>query len=82
MSIPPVDKMSLYLRDLGELLKEEAVMARSELQEAPSDDKPYARGQLMALYRVISLMQQQAKAFGIELNEIALQDIDPDRDLL
>jgi hypothetical protein len=82
MSALPVDKLSLYIRDLGELLKEEALTARSDLQKAAIDDKSYASGQLMAFYRVISLMREQARAFGIDLSELALQDIDPDRDLL
>lgn len=52
-----VNKMSLYLHDLGELLKEEALMARSEFQKSASEDRSYARGEVMAFYRVISLMQ-------------------------
>ena len=82
MSALPADKMSLYLHDLGALLKEEALAAHSELQEASSDDKLYAQGQLMAFYRVISMMQEQARAFDIDLKTLALDDIYPDRDLL
>ncbi len=82
MSALPADKMSLYLHDLSVLLKEEALTARKELKEASGDEKLYAQGQLMAFYRVISLMQQQAKAFDIDLKILALDDIDPDRDLL
>jgi hypothetical protein len=82
MSEPGGDKLSLYLHDLGELLKEEALIARSESQKAAIEDRSYARDEAMAFYRVISLMQQQARAFGIDLDVIALSDIDPDRDLL
>ncbi|QDU62780.1 hypothetical protein Pan216_36500 [Planctomycetes bacterium Pan216] len=37
---------------------------------------------LMAYHEIVSLMQSQAHAFGIPLEEIALGDIDPERELL
>lgn len=36
----------------------------------------------MAFYHVISLMQDQALGFGIDLKDLKLESIDPDRDLL
>ncbi|WP_214467820.1 hypothetical protein [Microbacterium flavescens] len=43
---------------------------------------PFEAGRLFAYVEVISLMQQQAVAFGIDLTELGLDDIDPERDLL
>ena len=70
-----------YLYDLAVLLKEKAFEAKGS-KENDSAGKDYNLGRSMAFYEVISLMQQQAQAFGIPLNEIALADINPDRDLL
>lgn len=39
-------------------------------------------GRLMAYHEVISLMQQQARAFGVPLENLNLNDIDPERGLL
>jgi hypothetical protein len=72
----------LYLRDLGVLLKETALKAREERKSASEDEREYAEGRLMAMHEVVSLMQQQAHAFGIELETLGLADIEPEKDLL
>lgn len=70
-----------YLLDLGTLLEEQAVRARRESNaNHPADS--FALGRLMAYHEVISLMQQQARAFGVPLENLNLNDIDPERDLL
>lgn len=69
-----------YLLDLGTLLKAQAVTAKRESKADPTDS--FALGRLMAYHEVISLMQQQAQAFGLPLESLNLNDIDPDRDLL
>jgi hypothetical protein len=45
-------------------------------------DYNYSLGYLMAYHEVISLLQQQAVAFGISLESLGLHDIDPENDLL
>lgn len=69
-----------YLFDLGTLLREKAFEAKRSRQEGTNED--YHIGRLMAYYEVVSLMIHQAEVFGIELSEINLTEIDPDRDLL
>ena len=70
-----------YLLDLGLLLKEQAREAKmSILNKSRSDD--FARGRLMAYHEVISLMKEQAIAFGLGLEDLNLHDIDPEKDLL
>lgn len=66
-----------YLRDLGFLLKE-------KVDEMNSDTKnsDYISGYKRAFYEIISLMQNQAIAFQIDLSKINLEKIDPDADLL
>ncbi|GLI28277.1 hypothetical protein ARHIZOSPH14_25190 [Agromyces rhizosphaerae] len=74
---------ALYLRDLGELLKESALSARDDRDETPvGADRAFADGRLMAYHEVVSLMQQQAVAFGIDIGGLSLEDIDPGRDLV
>jgi hypothetical protein len=72
-----------YLFDLGFLLKEYALETKAKKdKEIEENVKVYYTGELMAYHRVISLMQQQAEAFGIPLSDLRLEDIIPDRDLV
>lgn len=72
-----------YLADLGDLLKREALRAKIQAsEEVGKSDHQFALGRLMAYYEVVSLMLQQAEAFGIAASDICLQDFDPDRELL
>lgn len=70
-----------YLHDLALLLKEQALTARTERDSAPAADREYAIGRLMAYHEIVSLMQQQATAFGIDPAELGLDDISAERDL-
>lgn len=72
-----------YLRDLGDLVKRSALNARAKRDSSSTEhDRAFESGRLTAYYEMVSLMQQQAIAFGIELGDVALDDIDPERDLL
>jgi hypothetical protein len=76
----PIDD---YLRDLGQLVKELALEAKaSKISAAGTDRYDYELGRLTALHEVVSLTQQQAKAFGLDLAALALDDITPERDLM
>ena len=73
-----------YLRDFGLIIKEKALDAKKSANETvvTDGDRGFSLGRLMAFHEVVSLMQQQAGAFGISLAEIGLDDIDPEKDLL
>ena len=73
----------LYLRDLGNLVKEAARKVKTDYG-GPSEDErsDFNLGRLSAMHEIVSLMQQQAEAFGLSLAELEIEDIDPDRDLL
>lgn len=71
-----------YLLDLGSLLREEALKAKRDRDNASGESKSFEQGRLMGFYEVISLMQQQARAFNIPMGEIGLEDVEPERDLL
>ena len=68
-----------FLHDLGILLKEMALEAKQTAEYSQTD---FAVGYMAGFHRVISLMQQQAEAFGIPLQELALDGIDPDAELV
>lgn len=68
-----------YLGDLGVLVRELAIEAKQDVERKDSD---FSAGYLAGFHRVVSLMQQQAEAFGIPLDEIGLDGIDADEDLV
>lgn len=68
-----------YLRDLGPLLVGLARDAREAAERSGSD---FERGRLMGLYQAVSLLAQQADAFGMQRDEVGLNGVDVDNDLL
>ena len=67
------DKYKNYLTDLGTLISEyseEAIKKHKITAGSTSSDKEYNAGYMMAFHRVVTLMQQQAEAFGIKKSEI------------
>ena len=71
-----------YLRDLGLLIREQALQSRKDADTAAADDMPFQLGQNMAYYAVTSLMLQQAAAFDLSPDDVGLADLSPDHDLL
>lgn len=68
-----------YLRDLGPLVLE---YARAAKRRAQSKDDDFEKGQHIAFYAVLSLMKQQAIAFGLSEKAIGLDGVDLERELL
>jgi hypothetical protein len=77
------DTIKNYLFDLGGLIKEYALAAVVE-REKQSDRsaQEFYDGYVQGFHRVVSLMQQQAQAFGIDLKDLQLAGVEPDRDLV
>ena len=72
-----------YSRDSATLLKKMARDAKREAMAAKGTaDESFQLGSLMAFHTVISLLQQQARAFQIPLTELDLADIEPEKELL
>ena len=73
-----------YLFDLGDDIKRRAFEAKAERDASRPGSKKYSLhvGRLLAFNEVISIMQQNASGLGISLEELRLQDVDPDRDLV
>lgn len=69
----------LMLIDVSRELLERARAARAGAERSESD---YDKGRHFALYEVLSLLSQQADAFGIDRTTIGLGGVDPERDLL
>ena len=77
------DPSENYLRDLGALVKERALEAKRQKDTAAGTERhDYETGRLMALHEVVSLMQDQAQAFGLDLSALSLDDVAPERDLV
>lgn len=71
-----------YLRDLGYLVREAGEQAKKDAARASESDRLFQQGRLMAYYEVLSLMQQQAEAFQLPLEELALDGFHAERDLI
>jgi|FLYL01.1.fsa_nt_gi hypothetical protein len=72
-----------YLLDLVALILEDAREAKRERDAAKKkSDRDFHDGRLAAYREVISLMQNQAAAFGISLDSIGLNKIDPEKELV
>jgi hypothetical protein len=70
----------LMLADVVAELVSMAAAAKEEAAAMTGDD--FAKGRLFALYEAISLIAQQADAFGIDRADVGLGGVDPERDLL
>lgn len=73
---------ALYLGDLGYLIREAGEAVKDDVAAANEEDRLFEQGRQMAYYEVLSLMQQQANAFELPLDDIRLNGLDPERDVL
>jgi hypothetical protein len=73
------NSVELMIVDVGRELFNKAKAIKAE---AGRSESVYDKGRHFAYYEVISLMVQQADAFGIDLALIGLEGVDPERDLL
>jgi hypothetical protein len=73
----------LYLYDLGTLLKgpRSTPDGRQPKRRRPRRRRS-DRGAPWPYYEVVSLMKDQATAYGLDPAHLSLADIDPDQDLL
>ncbi len=72
-----------YVRDLGLFLKEKALDAKLDRDSARGGkDEDLNLGRLMAFYEVLSLMQDQAAVFDLDLAAIGLEGFNLDAELL
>ncbi len=71
-----------YLLATNELLLGFAREAKRQADRTRNTEAGnFDAGYLTGFHRAISLMQQQAPAFGLSLNELGLEEMDPNRDL-
>ncbi len=84
-----VARYQAFLWEVGDYIREDALEARDRVAKDRADtstpehdpSKMFHLGGMLSYYSLVSWMQQVAEPFGIPLEELALQDIDPDRDL-
>jgi hypothetical protein len=76
------EKFKHYLFDLGRLVREYALAAVEERQkQEDTASLEFYDGYILGFHRIVSLMQQQAPAFEIELKDLQLEGLEPDHDL-
>lgn len=68
-----------FLIDLGTLLRERAVAAHDMAKRNPSE---FQGGVAHGYYEVLSLIESQAEAFGLPLDDIGLKGFSVDDELL
>ncbi len=77
------DEFRCYVSDPATILVESAGEVKRQRDSAnEASTRDFECGRLMAYNEVISLMQQQALAFGFTLKDVGLENIDPDRDFV
>lgn len=78
------NKYALYLFDLGPIIKERSFRAKIDRDASPrpSAEYDFNAGRVLGFNEIISILQDQARAFGIPLEDLRIQDIDPDKDLV
>ena len=72
----------LYIKYIGDLLKDNAKKAKLEADNPKEGDADYNTGYFMAYHEVIAIMKNRAPLFDLEQEDIALADIEPERDLI
>ncbi len=84
MKIMTHDAYRLYMQEAISAIKERALEAREERPDKEKDAPGhlFQSGRVLAFNEVVSILQQLAETFQIGLDEIHLDDIDPDRDLI
>jgi hypothetical protein len=73
------DATDNYLRDLAPLILEQA---KAVNQDGREKEDLFEKGRQMAFYEVLSLMREQAAAFGIDDRAIGLEGVDLEREFL
>lgn len=72
----------LYIKHVGNLLKDNAMKAKSEANHPKEGEADYNTGYLMAYHEVIAIMKNRAPLFKLGQKEIGLANIEPERDLI
>jgi len=62
-----------YLLDLVPIIMDNS---KSLIKKHQQNNTDFVDGQIFAYYNILSLMQQQAIAFGLDLNELGLQELE------
>jgi hypothetical protein len=64
------------------VISSEHLALRAKEERDSAGGGAYELGRLMGYHEVISLMQNQATAFGLNLDQLSLDGIEPETDLI
>ena len=76
-------KYKWYIYDIGPIIKEylEKLIQESKKYDKGTADKSFIDGQLMSFIWFIEMLKQQAEAFGIDIKELRLDDVNAEKDI-
>lgn len=74
-------ELGFAIREAAERASRDAERARRAVEHSDDPDRSFHDGRAAAYRFVVGVMQQQADAFEIPLQELARDGIDPDADL-
>lgn len=74
-------ELGFTIREAAERATRDAERARREVERSDDPDRSFHDGRACEYRFIVAVMQQDAESFGIPLEEVALEGLDPDRDL-
>ena len=74
-------EFGFMIREAAERATRDADRARRDVEGSDDPDRSFHDGRAFEYRFIVTLMQEQAESFGIPLEEVALEGLDPDRDI-
>ncbi len=74
-------ELGFTIREAAERATRDAERARRNAKGSDDPDRSFHGARALGYRFVVTLMQDQAEVFGIPLEEVALDGLDPDRDI-
>ena len=74
-------ELGFTIREAAERATRDAERARRDVERSDDPDRMFHAGRACEYRFVLDDMRQRAEAFGIPLDEVALDGLDPDRDI-
>lgn len=71
----PMKENNYYLNDLVSIYVDKLEALTKEIQDSPEKERDYIRGQIMAYYDVLTIMESQAELFDLEIAKFKNLDL-------
>ena len=74
-------ELGFMIREAAERATRDADRARRDVERSDDPDRSFHDGRACEDRFIVTLTEEQAESFGIPLEEVALDGLDPDRDI-